>query len=91
MDVSSTPTMGLVLAWYEAACIAEELGDWDRAISLVSAVAECYSADHSRHNAHLWHMDLLARAGRHDELAALSENDVHARRRLDRLLQGRSE
>ncbi len=38
------------------------------------------------HNAHLWHMDLLAKAGRIDELATLAETDVHARRRLDRFL-----
>lgn len=31
-------------------------------------------------------MDLLAKAGRLHELADLAENDVHARRRLDRFL-----
>lgn len=31
-------------------------------------------------------MDLLAPAGRHAELAALGQRDVHARRRLNRLL-----
>lgn len=83
--------MGLVLPWYEAARIAEERGDWDRAIAVVTAVAECYSSDPSRHNVHLWHIDLLARAGRRDELAALSQNDVHARRRLNRLPHERTE
>lgn len=38
------------------------------------------------HNAHLCHMDLLAKAERIDELATLAETDVHARRRLDRFL-----
>jgi hypothetical protein len=72
--------------WSETARVAEERGDWDRAIAVVGAVAGCYSTDHERHNAHLWHMDLLARAGRHAELAALAQRDVHARRRLNRLL-----
>ncbi|WP_433342344.1 hypothetical protein [Micromonospora sp. CA-111912] len=38
-------------------------------------------------------MDLLDRAGLHVELAALGQRDVHARRRLNRLLyeEGRSE
>nr|WP_152332196.1 hypothetical protein [Micromonospora purpureochromogenes] len=71
--------------WSEIARVAQERGDWDRAIAVVGAVAQCYSADHERHNAHLWHLDLLARAGRHVELAALGERDVHARRRLERL------
>ena len=74
------------MLWDEIARDAEHHGDWDRAISAVSAVAECYSADDWRHNAHLWHMDLLARAGRLDELAALGQDDVHARRRLKRRL-----
>ena len=74
------------MLWDEIARDAEDHGDWDRAISAVSAVAECYSADDWRHNAHLWHMDLLARAGRLDELAALGQDDVHARRRLKRQL-----
>ncbi|MFF4892918.1 hypothetical protein [Micromonospora chersina] len=66
--------------------MAEERADWDRAIAVVAAVAACYSTDHERHNAHLWHMDLLARAGRRVELATLGHRDVHARRRLNRLL-----
>ncbi|MFJ1538060.1 hypothetical protein ACIODS_05895 [Micromonospora chalcea] len=79
--------------WSEIARVAQERGDWDRAIAVVGAVAQCYSTDHERHNAHLWHLDLLARAGRHVELAALGERDVHARRRLKRLLdeEGRRE
>jgi hypothetical protein len=79
--------------WSETARVAEELGDWDQAIAVVRAAAECYSSDYERHNAHLWHMDLLARAGRHVELAALGQRDVHARRRLNRLLyqEGRYE
>ncbi|MEV0108206.1 hypothetical protein AB0H42_17970 [Nocardia sp. NPDC050799] len=72
--------------WLVAARAAEARCDWDAAISAVSAVAECYSADHNRHNAHLWHMDLLAKARRLDELATRGESDVHARRRLDRFL-----
>lgn len=72
--------------WNETASSAEARGDWDVAISAVSAYAECYSPDHTRHSAHLWHMDLLARAGRLDELATLGETDVHARRHLDRFL-----
>jgi hypothetical protein len=74
------------MSWDEIARQADEKGDWDRAISAVSAVAECYGSDASLHNAHLWHMDLLARAGRLDELAALGQHDVHARRRLKRHL-----
>ena len=65
---------------------AEFRCDWGAAISVVSAAAECCSADADMHNAHLWHMDLLAKAGRIDELATLAETDVHARRRLDRFL-----
>ncbi|GGN63676.1 hypothetical protein GCM10010112_23140 [Actinoplanes lobatus] len=65
---------------------AEARGDWDAAIAEVSQFAECYSPDYHRHHAHLWHMDLLAKAGRLHELADLAENDVHARRRLDRFL-----
>lgn len=72
--------------WSETARLAEERGDWDQAIAAVGAVAVCYSSDHERHNAHLWHMDLLARAGRRVELATLGQHDVHARRRLNRLL-----
>ncbi|WP_410812194.1 hypothetical protein [Micromonospora sp. 067-2] len=74
-----------MLHWYEAVRMAEERSDWVQAIAMVSAVAECYSSGPVRHNAHLWHLDLLAQAGRHDELAALGQNDVHARRRLNRL------
>ncbi|MEV0393532.1 hypothetical protein [Polymorphospora rubra] len=79
--------------WSQTARAAEERGDWDRAILVVSGVAECYSSDYARHDAHLWHMDLLARAGRRVELAALGRRDVHARRRLNRLLfeEGRAE
>jgi hypothetical protein len=77
--------------WDEIARDAEDHGDWDRAISAVSSVAECYSADDWRHNAHLWHMDLLVRAGRLAELAALGKDDVHARRRLNRRLSEESD
>ncbi|TDX08251.1 hypothetical protein EV647_0520 [Kribbella sp. VKM Ac-2566] len=69
----------------ELARDTEGQGNWDRAISAVRAVAECYSGDDWRHNAHLWHMDLLAQAGRLDELVSLRA-DVHARRRLNRQL-----
>lgn len=72
--------------WSERVRLAEERGDYDEAITVLSAVAECYSADYERHNAHLWHLDLLARAGRHVELRALGGHDAHARRRLSRLL-----
>ncbi|GLW64141.1 hypothetical protein Arub01_23850 [Actinomadura rubrobrunea] len=65
---------------------AEEQGDWDTAISLIRSVAECDSPDDLKADAHLWHMDLLARAGRLDELATRGETDRHAQRRLDRLL-----
>ncbi|MEU1432439.1 hypothetical protein ABZ412_35770 [Nocardia sp. NPDC005746] len=70
----------------DAARAAESRGDWGAAISVVSAAAECCSADADTHNAHLWLMDLLAKAERIDELATLAEADVHARRRLDRFL-----
>lgn len=72
--------------WIIVAQAAQERGDWDLAISMVEPNADCYSVDHERHNAHLWHMDLLAKAGRLDTLAVLSQADVHARRRLDRYL-----
>jgi hypothetical protein len=72
--------------WSERVRLAEERGDYDEAIAALSVVAECYSADYERHNAHLWHLDMFARAGRHVELAALGRHDVHARRRLTRLL-----
>lgn len=65
---------------------AESRGDWDSAISAITPIAECYSSDYVRHDAHLWHMDLLAKARRLDELAEWAETDRHARRRLDRLL-----
>jgi hypothetical protein len=64
---------------------AEARGDWATAIAMVSAYAECYSKDSHRHNAHLWHFDLLVKAGRLEELAEYSRVDVHARRRLRRL------
>ncbi|MGC5333501.1 hypothetical protein [Micromonospora sp. DT62] len=73
--------------WSEKVRVAEERGDHDEATAVLNAVAECYSTDHERHDAHLWHMDLLARAGRRVELAALGRHDVHARRRLRRLLR----
>ncbi|MEV0096025.1 hypothetical protein [Streptomyces sp. NPDC050738] len=72
------------MKWFEQARAAEERGDWDTAIALVSAHAECCSADSSAHGNHLWHMDLLARAGRLTELTALAVDDLHARRRLNR-------
>ncbi|GIF41674.1 hypothetical protein [Actinoplanes xinjiangensis] len=68
-----------------AAEAAEAAGDWSVAIALVGAYAECYSRDPHRHNAHLWHIDLLARAGRLTDLAEFAVTDVHARRRLQRL------
>lgn len=73
--------------WAEAARAAEERHDWDAAISAVSAAAECYSHDYNRHDAHLWHMHLLTKAGRLDALARLADSDVHARRQLDRTLR----
>ncbi|MGI5176330.1 hypothetical protein ACQEVZ_08385 [Dactylosporangium sp. CA-152071] len=79
---------GRMETWFDhaAAEAAEARGDWTTAIAVVSEFAECYSQDFHRHNAHLWHMDLLARAGLLDELADQAGIDVHARRRLDRLL-----
>jgi hypothetical protein len=65
---------------------AEARGDWATAIAMVSGFSECYSRDHDRHNAHLWHMELLVKAGRLHELAEHAKADVHARRRLDRFL-----
>ena len=73
--------------WADAARAAEERRDWDEAISAVTAAAECFSQEYNRHNAHLWHMHLLAQAGYMDELARLAESDVHARRQLDRALR----
>ena len=52
---SAQPTMMSVAHWSETARAAEEQGDWDRAISVVGAVAECYSSDYERHDAHLWY------------------------------------
>jgi hypothetical protein len=77
--------------WDSVAQAAQERGDWDEAIAVVGSVAECFSPDPYLHNAHLWHMDLLAKAGRLDELARRGESDRCARRRLDRQLyeQGR--
>ncbi|MET8966054.1 hypothetical protein ABZX69_42540 [Streptomyces sp. NPDC004074] len=77
------------MKWFEQVQAAEQRGDWDAAIALASAHAECYSTDPSRHNNHLWHMDLLARAERLSELAELALTDVHARRRLNRALRER--
>ncbi|WP_144124846.1 hypothetical protein [Catellatospora sichuanensis] len=72
--------------WIGAGRVAHERGDWDLAIATVEPHAQCYSVDHERHNAHLWHLDLLVKAGRLDELALLGRDDVHARRRLNRHL-----
>ena len=69
--------------WFEQVLAAEQARDWDTAIALVSAHAECFSGDHYRHDNHLWHMDLLVRAERFPELAELARTDVHARRRLN--------
>ncbi|WP_314245889.1 hypothetical protein [Streptomyces sp. DSM 40907] len=77
------------MEWHEQAQAAEQTGDWDTAISLVSARAECYSADFYAHDNHLWHMDLLVRAERFDQLTGLAVTDVHARRRLNRSLRER--
>ncbi|WP_329344980.1 hypothetical protein OG252_51325 [Streptomyces sp. NBC_01352] len=75
------------MEWFERAWAAENLRDWDAAIALVSARAACYSTDHYMHDNHLWHMDLLVRAGRFSELTELALTDVHARRRLNRSLR----
>ncbi|GIJ30822.1 hypothetical protein Vqi01_59840 [Micromonospora qiuiae] len=69
-----------------AAEAAEGRGDWATAIGMVSGFSECYSRDYYRHDAHLWHMELLAKAGLLHELAELAKSDVHARRQLDRFL-----
>ncbi|KUN25534.1 hypothetical protein AQJ23_16370 [Streptomyces antibioticus] len=74
------------MTWFEQARSAENAGDWDIAIALVSAHAECYSSDCIAHGNHLWHVDLLAHAGRFTELTELARVDVHARRRLNRAL-----
>ncbi|MFE1790656.1 hypothetical protein ACFW7J_20050 [Streptomyces sp. NPDC059525] len=75
------------MEWFERAEEAEQRQDWDTAITLVGSHAECYSVDHYAHNNHLWHMSLLARADRLEELAELALTDVHARRRLNRSLR----
>ncbi|MDI3403201.1 hypothetical protein [Streptomyces cavernicola] len=77
------------MTWHEQAQAAEHSGDWDTAIALVSAHAECYSTDYTAHSNHLWHMDLLVNAGRLTELTDLARVDVHARRRLNRALRDR--
>ncbi|MCX4539063.1 hypothetical protein [Streptomyces sp. NBC_01565] len=77
------------MEWYEQARAAEQFEDWDTAIALVSARAECYSADHNAHDSHLWHMDLLVCAERFTELTELALRDVHARRKLNRSLHER--
>ncbi|WP_432086289.1 hypothetical protein [Streptomyces sp. bgisy095] len=74
------------MEWFERARTAEQAGDGETAITLVSARAACCSADYCAHDNHLWHMDLLARAGRLSELSDLARTDVHARRRLNRWL-----
>ncbi|MFC8869353.1 hypothetical protein ACFUAC_17095 [Streptomyces sp. NPDC057148] len=75
--------------WLERARAAERLQDWDEAIALVSAHAECFSDDPDLHDNHLWHMDLLARAERIPELTERALTDNHARRRLNRSLRER--
>ncbi|WP_330461612.1 hypothetical protein OIB37_34930 [Streptomyces sp. NBC_00820] len=77
------------MQWYERAQEAERDQNWDVAIALVTAHAECVSVDPYRHNNHLWHMDLLARAERLPELAELALTDAHARRRLNRAFRRR--
>ncbi|MGW1539169.1 hypothetical protein ACWCPM_02525 [Streptomyces sp. NPDC002309] len=77
------------MKWFEQVQAAEQRRDWDAAIALVSAHAECYSTNPSRHNSHLWHMDLLVRAERLSELTERALTDVHARRRLNRALRER--
>ncbi|WLQ69203.1 MULTISPECIES: hypothetical protein [Streptomyces] len=75
--------------WLKRAWAAEQLQDWDEAIALVSAHAECFSHDPDIHDNHLWHMDLLARAERVPELTERALTDSHARRRLNRSLRER--
>jgi hypothetical protein len=77
------------VTWFEQVQAAERSGDWDTAIALVSAHAECFSTDHYAHDNHLWHMDLLVQADRLAELTDLARTDVHARRRLNRSLRDR--
>ncbi|MEU2494033.1 hypothetical protein [Streptomyces sp. NPDC007883] len=74
------------MEWFEQARAAERLRDWDTAIALVRAHAECYSIDPYMHDNHLWHMDLLACAERLSELTERALTDVHARRRLNTTL-----
>jgi hypothetical protein len=76
----------VMLEWIAAAREAEERGAWDEAISIVSAVADWRSEDYFLADAHLWHLDLLARAGRLSELAELGKSHATARRRLNRHL-----
>jgi hypothetical protein len=75
--------------WREQVQVAEGIDDGDAAITLVSAHAECYSTDSHAHDNHLWHMDLLVRAERFEQLTELALTDVHARRRLNRALHER--
>ncbi|MEE1772604.1 hypothetical protein PUR34_31740 [Streptomyces sp. JV185] len=77
------------MEWFEQARAAEQRRDWGTAIALVSAHAECYSPDPDRHDSHLQHMDLLARAERLSELTERALTDVHARRSLNRSLRER--
>ncbi|MGW7210498.1 hypothetical protein [Streptomyces sp. NPDC054837] len=77
------------MEWYEQAQAAEQVRDWDTAIALVSARAECYSADSHAHDSHLWHMRLLVSAERFTQLTELALTDVHARRRLNSSLHER--
>jgi len=62
--------------WIEQARAAEEARDWDVAIALVSAHAECYSSDFHLHDKHLWRMDLLACAARIPELSRPADHGV---------------
>lgn len=77
------------MTWFEQAREAEQVRDWDTAVALVSAHAECFSDDPDKHDSHLWHMDLLARADRLAELTEIALTDAHARRRLNRTLRER--
>ncbi len=69
--------------WHQRAVAAEQRQDWEEAIGLVAGHAECHGADHYRHNSHLWHMRLLAVAGRWSELDLLGRDDRHAVRALN--------
>lgn len=77
--------------WLERARAAEQAHDWDVAITLVSAHAECFSDDPDMHDNHLWHMDLLARAERIPELTERALTDNHARRRLNGVDEDKSD